>query len=285
MLTRSFTHIPGIGTVTERRLWQAGVRSWDDFLANPQRASRFVSREAEQVVKYIELSLEAVEDENWMFFYRALPSCDHWRLLNLMPGRTAYLDIETTGLSAEYNEITCIGLYDGMAVRYYTRGHNLEEFAQDIHRYGLIVTYNGKRFDLPFIRRQLGIALDVPNVDLRYCCARVGLKGGLKVAEKLAGIGRDDSLEGVDGFVAVLLWQVYERTGDPAALETLIAYNLADTVNLLPLAQEVWNRMLPAYFSELRVAVDHSRPPLPVKPDRELLARLMGEMGRYGFGR
>jgi len=31
MLTRSFIHIPGIGSKTERSLWRAGVRSWRTF--------------------------------------------------------------------------------------------------------------------------------------------------------------------------------------------------------------------------------------------------------------
>ncbi|MEN3184327.1 MAG: ribonuclease H-like domain-containing protein, partial [Atribacterota bacterium] len=38
-------------------------------------------------------------------------------------------------------------------------------------------------------------------------------------------------LEGVDGYTAVLLWRKYQD-GCPEALETLLAYNVADTVNL-----------------------------------------------------
>ena len=39
-------------------------------------------------------------------------------------------------------------------------------------------------------------------------------------------------LEGVDGYFAVLLWREYELYHDQEALETLLAYNIADTVNL-----------------------------------------------------
>ena len=31
MLFNPFVHIPGIGETTERRIWQAGVETWDDF--------------------------------------------------------------------------------------------------------------------------------------------------------------------------------------------------------------------------------------------------------------
>ena len=278
MLTRSFIHVPGVGHITERKLWDSGIRSWHDFLARQQslplgRGQREVTRRS------IEKSLRAMQSREWMFFCHALPPREHWRMLNLPASRTAYVDIETTGLSPGYDYITCIGLYDGERARAYVRGRNLEQFADDIEEYDLIVTYNGKCFDIPFIRRELGLKLDVPHVDLRYVCASVGLRGGLKGAERLADIRRSKELEAVDGFVAVMLWSEYERTSDSRALETLIAYNLEDTINLLPLSQAAWNRKLPARFSELRMRVVRSRPRPPYRPDRELLNRLLQRVG------
>jgi uncharacterized protein YprB with RNaseH-like and TPR domain len=214
-----------------------------------------------------------------MFFYSALPSREQWRMLSLPSARTAYLDIETTGLTPGYDRITCVGLYDGERAQAYVRGQNLEQFAEDIQDYDLLVTYNGKSFDVPFIRRELGVPLDVAHVDLRHVCASVGLKGGLKGAERQAGINRSDELDGVDGFIAVLLWAEYENTGDARALETLVAYNLEDAINLLPLSQAVWNRKLPARFAELRVKVSASRPSLPCRPDRALVQRLAASIG------
>jgi len=32
MLTNTFSHIPGIGLITEKRLWESSIRSWDDFV-------------------------------------------------------------------------------------------------------------------------------------------------------------------------------------------------------------------------------------------------------------
>jgi uncharacterized protein YprB with RNaseH-like and TPR domain len=181
-------------------------------------------------------------------------------------------------LSPAYHEITCIGVYDGLKATAYILGENLEDFGRDIAGYDLIVTYNGKSFDVPFIRHRLGVPLDLPHVDLMYPCRSVGLKGGLKIVEHTAGIARDSMLDGVDGWMAVKLWRQYVRNDDRRALETLVAYNLADTMNLLPLAHEVWNRKLPAHFAGLRMAAKHRAPSIPWKADRALVDRLLGRV-------
>jgi len=278
LLTRSFIQVPRVGPITERKLWDCGICSWHDLLSRPQSAPVGPACR-DRICIGIERSQQALRDKDWMFFYSSLPSSEQWRMLSLPAGRTAYLDIETTGLTQGYDRITCIGLYDGQRARAYVRGRDLEQFAHDIQGYDLLVTYNGKSFDLPFIRRELRVALDVPHVDLRHVCASVGLHGGLKGAERLAGIKRSSDLDGVDGFVAVMLWAEYEKSGDPRALETLIAYNLEDTINLLPLSQAAWNRKLPARFPELRVKVCASRPRLPCRPDKALVRRLVASAG------
>jgi len=41
MLKNTFLHIPGIGSITERRFWESGVYSWEDFTPNsPIRLSK-----------------------------------------------------------------------------------------------------------------------------------------------------------------------------------------------------------------------------------------------------
>ncbi|MFC1951734.1 ribonuclease H-like domain-containing protein [Chloroflexota bacterium] len=54
----------------------------------------------------------------------------------------------------------------------------------------LIHTYNGSRFDLPFIHSCLGINLAkiFPQHDLMYDCWRNNLYGGLKAVEGQLGI-------------------------------------------------------------------------------------------------
>jgi len=69
------------------------------------------------------------------------------------------------GLDRVANEITTIALYDGKTIRWYVNGQNLEQFAQDIQDYALLVTYNGKSFDVPFIESYLGVRLDLGHID------------------------------------------------------------------------------------------------------------------------
>ncbi|HZE21251.1 MAG TPA: ribonuclease H-like domain-containing protein, partial [Desulfobaccales bacterium] len=61
--------------------------------------------------------------------------------------------------------------------------------------------------------------------------ARLGFKGGLKKIEPRFGIRRPDEVHGMDGYMAVLLWERYQR-GDRGALERLLTYNREDVVNL-----------------------------------------------------
>lgn len=153
----------------------------------------------------------------------------------------AYVDIETTGLSRQYNEITTIALYDGNQVYTYVNGKNLEDFKTDILKYKFLVTYNGKSFDAPFIETFFNIKLDHEHIDLRYPLRKLGYTGGLKAIEQRLGIDRGE-LKSVDGFFAVRLWHEYKRTKNERALETLLAYNCADVVNLEILMIHVVNQ-------------------------------------------
>ncbi|MFQ6122949.1 MAG: ribonuclease H-like domain-containing protein, partial [Dehalococcoidales bacterium] len=185
-----------------------------------------------------------------------------WRLYAEFRDRVAFVDIETTGLFFDVDIITLIGLFNGLETKVFIRGINLEEFAQEIRKYSVIVTFNGKRFDVPFIRRSL---TDLPDhqahIDLLYPLKKLGYRGGLKSIEAQLGIEREGALREVDGFVAVLLWREYQR-GNPAALDTLVRYNLEDVVNLQYLADTVYN----AALARLPITLE----PVPICPKHQL---------------
>ena len=48
----------------------------------------------------------------------------------------------------------------------------------------------------------------------------------------------------MDGYLAVLLWQDFAATNNPRALETLLAYNILDAVNLEMLMVKAYNMKL-----------------------------------------
>lgn len=154
----------------------------------------------------------------------------------------AYVDIETTGLSPWGSDITVIGFYicTGMESR------SVQLVGADITRVDVLntlegvdtlYTYNGHRFDLPFIDHHLGINLEdmYEHCDLMFRCWQRKLYGGLKGVEKQLGIQRE--LPDVNGRMAIVLWNRYLHSGDLEALDTLLKYNLEDVVNLKTLKE------------------------------------------------
>ena len=239
MLEQTFCHIQGIGPGGERRLWQDGINRWQDLLARPDIVPRVSEHE---IVAMLDHSAAALSADDPSFFSKRLKQGDSWRLFPHFRDRTGYLDIETTGLGPAC-EITTIALYDGDHVRTYVNGINLDDFVDDVEDIKIFVTFNGIGFDIPVIENYFRIKLSQPHIDLRYVLARLGIKGGLKRCEKVLGINRG-SLDGIDGSFAVLLWREYERHHNQEALETLLAYNIEDTVNLERLVVEAYNRNL-----------------------------------------
>ena len=272
MLTNTFIHIQGIGATTEQRLWNSGFRDWDSFagdLPTPVPAGRKFF-----LKKGIEESRRHLANFNPAYFSKLIPSNQGWRLFPEFRNSTVYLDIETTGLDRYFNDITTIALFDGESILTYVQGQNLDDFIEDIQRYKVIVSYNGKSFDIPFIEHHFKIRLDHAHIDLRYILYSLGLKGGLKGCEKQLGMNRGDLSE-IDGFFAVLLWQEYQRTGNHKVLDTLLAYNIQDTINLENLMVTAYNMKLrdtPFYESH---CIRESTPPSnPFKVDLTTVNRI-----------
>jgi len=149
----------------------------------------------------------------------------------------AYLDIETTGLSSFSDAITVVGIfickgkYERLVQLYgdqVTRA-NLIDALKNVRR---IYTYNGSRFDLPFIDAVLGINLEIEfdHYDLMYDCWECNLKGGFKAVERQLQIPRQT--EGINGLDAVRLWWKYMESYDEEALNLLLQYNREDVINL-----------------------------------------------------
>jgi len=271
MLFQTFVHIPGIGVATEQRLWEAGVHHWDDFAA-PWPAG-FSGRRGEMVRRLL-ADTRARHAEGVRSVARLMRATHHWRLFPHFRESVAYLDIETTGRGPGPEVITAITLYDGVAIQTFVRGANLDDFVEAVRRYEVLVTYNGRCFDAPVIERAFGIRLDQVHIDLRFLLQELGITGGLKGCEKKLGLDRGD-LDGVDGWFAVLLWREYERTGNRAALETLLAYNIVDTVNLETLMVHAYNRKVAQTPFGAHLTLPLPIPPVnPFAADPALVAEL-----------
>ena len=272
MIRNTFCHFPGIGAKTEQQLWENGLQSWEAI--NEASVQSQSKRRRETLLRYARESSEQLDGGNARYFCDLLPSSQSWRLFPEFQHRVAYLDIETTGLSSDTDYVTTIALYDGEAIYTFVRGENLEAFAERIAQYDLIVTYNGKSFDVPFLRQHLGIPLPHAHIDLRYVLASLGQSGGLKACEKRFGLDRKE-LADVDGYFAVLLWHDYVRSGDRKVLDTLLAYNIADVVNLavlMPLAYNMKVEETP--FRATHLLPPATVPEIPFKADPATIQRL-----------
>lgn len=144
------------------------------------------------------------------------------------PERVLFLDIETTGLSHYYDEITLVGWSLGGSCHTFVKGDERSTLEAAFSQANVMVTFNGIRFDQRFIRKEYpGARLPLYHLDLMYLARRVGLTGGQKVIEQQLGISYREDVGGLDGHAAVLLWHSYLR-GDRSALRRLIQYNRAD---------------------------------------------------------
>lgn len=243
MLRRTFQHVPHIGPRLERRLWQSGITDWQSCLARIDQVPLGPERRG-WLVRFLRLSAQALARQDAEFFARRLPPRERWRLYGAFRRRTVFLDIETTGLGSPRDVVTLVGTYDGSRARVFVRGVNMEALGGALAAYPLVVTYNGSRFDLPFLRARLpGVRLPEAHLDLRYPLARLGYRGGLKAVEGRLGLRRHPWVAGLDGYDAVRLWWEYSK-GNLQALRRLVAYNLADVINLQALAAFVYNEMV-----------------------------------------
>ncbi|MCK5547923.1 MAG: ribonuclease H-like domain-containing protein [Thermoplasmata archaeon] len=242
MLRSTFIHIRGVGNITERRIWNGGVRTWDDFVKKGDGLN-LPARRKEYIFENVAESLRELKAGNHGYFVRGLPKKETWRAYREFESSTVFLDIETTGLGFEHHDITVIGLFDGKHVNTYIKGINLDDFQFELSKYNMVVTFNGSLFDLPFIEAKYpNVKLDLLHVDLRFPLKRLGYSGGLKSIEKQLKITRDDDVKDMRGIDAVRLWKQYLR-GNDDALHQLIKYNSEDIKNLKFLMEMAYKKL------------------------------------------
>jgi uncharacterized protein YprB with RNaseH-like and TPR domain len=282
MLQNTFMHIQSIGAITEQRLWESGLRDWDAFaddISIPLSGQRKYLLQ-----KGIDESRNHLYQNNPVYFSKCLPANQSWRFFPEFRSSLVYLDIETTGLDRHYESITTIALYNGHEIKTYVHGQNLHDFIDEIYKYNVIVTYNGKSFDIPFIENFFNIRLNHAQIDLRYILHSLGYRGGLKGVERQLGTDRGN-LRDVDGFFAVLLWDDFIKTKSRRTLETLLAYNVQDTITLESLMVTAYNMKLkntPFYDNLL---IEESAPPVnPFKTDLATIDKIKGSSQYWSPG-
>lgn len=236
MLTRSLCCFKGISPEAEVHLWHKGCLSWRHLAM--MSAQLFSPQKKTLLYEQIPLFNVALEANCVDFFVNRLPRGYKLRILPQFNDKIAYLDIETTGLGPKA-DLTVIGLYWQGTMHTFIKGANLNDFLKLWGQIGVLVTFNGSRFDLPVLMQHFGLSTHPPHIDLFDEARQWGFTGGLKAIETKIGIIRTQEESG-DGEEAVALWNDYANEGNQQSLEKLIVYNTRDVLSLQVLAQRIW---------------------------------------------
>jgi len=242
-IENSFLLAPGIGEKTEKKLWKQGITHWDEV-----NESSLSENKKQKIDSFLSKARKNLEVGNSVFFGSKLPKKSVWRMYRNFEESACFFDIETTGLSPEKNKVTTVSLYRGGESKTFVQGQDLtkENLQREFHKSKVLVSFNGKMFDQPFLEKNYDFTIDRPHIDLMHSCRRIGLTGGLKKIEKDLGVERE--LEDIDGREAIKLWKKYEKHNNENALEKLVRYNRYDAENLQQVLELVHNRLERRFF-------------------------------------
>jgi uncharacterized protein YprB with RNaseH-like and TPR domain/predicted nuclease with RNAse H fold len=254
MIKSTFIFIPGIGEKTEENLWKRGILTWGDLKESAHIIG--LSKTKRRIIEdYLDRAEDALDTHDASFFATHLPQKEYWRIYKEIRDKALFLDIETTGLSLYYDRITLIGAFNGQKTKFFVKDNNLEEVVTYLQDYELIVTFNGKLFDIPFIKREFpGATIPPIHIDLRFLLRNLGVTGPLKKIEEKLGIQRPKEVQEINGREAAVLWSRFVK-GEDKALEKLLLYNLYDTTNLQGIMHLCYRKKV----EELKPKMNHNQ--------------------------
>jgi uncharacterized protein YprB with RNaseH-like and TPR domain len=172
-----------------------------------------------------------------------------------------YLDIETTGLSPTTYMFLCGLMFwrggklvvEQVFARNYAEEAAVLRYVREVlSGFETVVTYNGEKFDLPFIRTRMAAnrvepLKPVASVDLLYTARRV-FRGVLPncrlgtVERHIRGIERTGDIPGAHIPVA---YHDYVRTGDGRAMKNVLYHNRMDLFTMVVLVNRLAAREYP----------------------------------------
>jgi len=245
MIKNSFIFLPKIKQKKELSIWKQGIKDWGDFLNRDVRG--ISKRFKEEYDKEILTARKELYAGNSEYFSDKLPTTETWRLYEFFREETIFLDIETSSATSMNSYLTVIGIFDGINTKTMVKDMNLniDALKKEIRKYKLLITFNGSSFDIPYLNKKYPQLLpNIPHIDLRHCCNKIGLKGGLKDIEKKLDITRDNVIiERLYGGDPIKLWKMFRASGDDYYLKLLVEYNEEDVVNLKRIADYCYSKL------------------------------------------
>ena len=173
----------------------------------------------------------------------------------IAPQEVLFLDLETTGLGMTpvflVGTMECVD--DGFAFRqYFARDYSEEmsivsAISRRLEDMRMLVTFNGKTFDLPFLRNRAvatGVQFGEPqsHLDLLHEARRVYREElpncRLQTLEaRICGRTRDDDIPGSEIPEA---YHEYVRTGNANKIDVILLHNLYDLLTMADLMNRMW---------------------------------------------
>lgn len=236
MITQALRHCFGVGQVRLAQLHDAGLRTWDDVIAQPTLVPRAI---CENVLAECNRSRDAYEQQDIAYFIERLHAEDRWRILSEYLDQTSYFDIETSGFEIDA-EVTVIACWHQGQLHTFVEHENLDDFLHLLDDVKLLASFNGSSFDVPRVLDAFHIPdLPCPHLDLRWPSYHAGLTGGLKEIATSLGIQRPADIAHADGELAIQLWSDWIEREDSDARDQLVRYCAADVMLLLLVAQHL----------------------------------------------
>src|SRR5688572_21101385 len=131
MLENTLQLFSGISPRKEVNLWRQGVTTWAAFERHVAPQLSLLTDDTVEESPWltqIREAREASRAKDCAFFFRRLNRAEHYRIALSFPDDCLFLDIETTGLSRYYDQITVIGWRLGGRHGFYVVGQSDLEF-------------------------------------------------------------------------------------------------------------------------------------------------------------
>jgi len=240
ILEQTLCHLNGISPSSEISLRRQGFWSAQQLIIYANNL--FTPSHAERLRSSFERWTVAKKLGLVDILVNSLPVGHRVRALADYYEEALFLDIETTGLQRNAL-VTCIATFQAGKAKSFVRGKNFNDFLYEWTRAKIVVTFNGKRFDIPLLQREFNFTTLPAQIDLMDEARHYGYKGGLKSIEHQINFQRDNN-DCSNGLTAIQLWENYQKNNDATALQTLLQYNTDDTRCLTKLWQILLKKSL-----------------------------------------
>lgn len=237
MIQSSFCCFKGLGHSAEQKIWELGCLSWDRINVLPEKT--LSPKKMDLLTLEITQAKSALKAGMAEYFINRFKPGDQIRVFKDFQAQSAVIDIETTGLTTK-DVITTIAVMKGRKIHVFINNMDLPDFLSVLKDVKLVITFNGARFDLPFLRRHFSIDMNIPHLDMMPILRNMGFTGGQKKCEHRFHLTRNNS-QGISGIHAVDLWRRWQQKNDISALKQLTFYNAEDVFMLEKIAVKTYN--------------------------------------------